>query len=218
MENRKNDSTYKAQAKVSFLGFLSELPNFVAVLVTALISTSLIMWIDLVCSFCNILRTGFASLISLKMDKQQKTMSPILFKKKELKIGFLIDVLVVIGLILLMVVSINEIITPQAVKETLVWAIGLKVINVAVDSFILYRQVKLMKKAKTPVVRSEFNAYLMALLFDAVVLVSVVICFILRNDSVSSYLQPSLCIGIGVFVFVQTLIEFIRKLKEWGAL
>lgn len=218
MKKNKEISTYKAQSKVSFLGFLSELPNFVAVIVTAILTKSLIMWIDLVCSFCNILRTGFATLITRKMDKDVKIMDPIKFKKKELKIGFSIDFLVLLGLGMLLYVSINDIMNPKEVSDLLVWAISLKVINVAVDTFILIRQIKVTKKEKTPVVRSEFNAYLMALLFDAAVLVSVLICFILKNNTVSEYLQPSLCIAIGVFVLVQTIVEFFKKVKEWKSL
>lgn len=214
MNPNKDVSTYKAQSKVSFLGFLSELPNFVAVIITAILTKSLIMWIDLVCSFCNILRTGFATLITRKMDKDVKIMDPFKFKRKELRIGFIIDFLVLLGLGMLLYVSINDIMNPKEVSELLVWAISLKVVNVSVDTFILIRQIKVTKKEKTPVIRSEFNAYLMALLFDAAVLVSVVVCFILKNNSVSGYLQPTLCIAIGIFVLVQTIIEFVRKVKE----
>ena len=47
MRKRETNDSYKSQQKVSFFNFLAELPNFIAVTVSAIISGSLIVWMDL---------------------------------------------------------------------------------------------------------------------------------------------------------------------------
>lgn len=47
MSKQEQNDSYKSQQKVSFFNFLAELPNFIAVTVSAIISGSLIVWMDL---------------------------------------------------------------------------------------------------------------------------------------------------------------------------
>ena len=48
MSKPEQNDSYQNQQKVSFLTFLAELPNFVAVTVSAIVSGSLIVWMDFV--------------------------------------------------------------------------------------------------------------------------------------------------------------------------
>ena len=48
MSKQEQNDSYKSQQKVSFFNFLAELPNFIAVTVSAIISGSLIVWMDFV--------------------------------------------------------------------------------------------------------------------------------------------------------------------------
>ena len=48
------NNNYKKQQRVSFLNFLAELPNFVTVFVSAVLSGSLIVWMDFIDSLCNV--------------------------------------------------------------------------------------------------------------------------------------------------------------------
>ena len=61
MSKQEQNDSYKSQQKVSFFNFLAELPNFIAVTVSAIISGSLIVWMDFVDSLGNVLNSGFVS-------------------------------------------------------------------------------------------------------------------------------------------------------------
>ena len=58
MSKQEQNDSYKSQQKVSFFNFLAELPNFIAVTVSAIISGSLIVWMDFVDSLGNVLNSG----------------------------------------------------------------------------------------------------------------------------------------------------------------
>lgn len=63
MADTAYNNNYKKQQRVSFLNFLAELPNFVAVFVSAVLSGSLIVWMDFIDSLCNVADSGFVLLI-----------------------------------------------------------------------------------------------------------------------------------------------------------
>lgn len=48
------------------------MPNFVAVTVSAIVSVSLIVWMDFVDSFCNVVNSGFVALLSRKLRRNLK--------------------------------------------------------------------------------------------------------------------------------------------------
>lgn len=64
MRKRETNDSYKSQQRVSFISFLAELPNFIAVTISAIISGSLIVWMDFVDSLGNVLNSGFVALLS----------------------------------------------------------------------------------------------------------------------------------------------------------
>ena len=52
-----NKDGYKKQKNLSFAQFLSETPSFVAILVSAILSRTILVFVDLLDSFGNLLRT-----------------------------------------------------------------------------------------------------------------------------------------------------------------
>lgn len=56
MGNGEEKQLQKTRLKVAFLSFLTELPNFIGVTISAILSGSLIVWMDFVDSFCNVLQ------------------------------------------------------------------------------------------------------------------------------------------------------------------
>ena len=64
MRKQEQNDSYKSQQRVLFISFLVELPNFIAVTISAIISGSLIVWMDFVDSLGNVLNSGFVALLS----------------------------------------------------------------------------------------------------------------------------------------------------------
>ena len=140
-KSEKKDS-YRNQQKVSFLTFLAELPNFVAVTVSAIVSGSLIVWMDFVDSFCNVLNSGFVALLSRKLRRDLKYEYNYGVGKIEAISSLACNGILICGLIFMLVSSVNDLISPKEPSGLLIYVVALKVINVAFDTVFLRAQWK----------------------------------------------------------------------------
>ena len=65
----EQQSVYKKQEKMTFLALLMELPNLAAVTVSAILSQSLLVWLDFVDSLGNVLECSLVAILSHRMTK-----------------------------------------------------------------------------------------------------------------------------------------------------
>ena len=208
---------YQNQQKVSLLSFLAELPNFVAVTASAVVSGSLIVWMDFVDSFCNVLNSGFVAVLSRKLRRDLKYEYNYGVGKIEAISSLACDGILLCGLILMLISSVNDLISPKEPSGLLIYVVALKVINVAFDTVFLKAQHKIKKETKTPIAVTEFHASLKSFLFDAVALVSILICWIFRDIRAVWYFSPVICIALSVWFFVgaiQRAGESVRILTD----
>lgn len=200
-ESEKKDS-YQNQQKVSFLTFLAELPNFVAVTVSAIVSGSLIVWMDFVDSFCNVLNSGFVALLSRKLRRDLKYEYNYGVGKIEAISSLACDGILICGLIFMLISSVNDLISPKEPSGLLIYVVALKVVNVAFDAVFLRAQYRIKKETKTAIAATEFQAALKSFLFDSVALVSLLICWIFRDVNSVWYFSPIICIVLSVWFFI----------------
>lgn len=215
-ESEKKDS-YQNQQKVSFLTFLAELPNFVAVTVSAIVSGSLIVWMDFVDSFCNVLNSGFVALLSRKLRRDLKYEYNYGVGKIEAISSLACDGILICGLIFMLISSVNDLISPKEPSGLLIYVVALKVVNVAFDAVFLRAQYRIKKEAKTAIAATEFQAALKSFLFDSVALVSLLICWIFRDVNSVWYFSPIICIVLSVWFFIgaiQRVGESVRILTD----
>lgn len=197
----KNDS-YQNQQRVSFLSFLLEFPNFVAVTVSAIFSGSLIVWMDFVDSMGNVLNSGFIALLSRKLSRNLKYEYNYGVGKIEAISSLACNGILICGLIFMLVSSINDLISPKEPSGLLIYVILLKIINVAFDAVFLRAQYKIKKEAKTAIADTEFHSSLKSFSFDAVALVSILICWAFRDVYAVWYFSPVICIFLSVCFFI----------------
>lgn len=117
----------------------------------------------------------------------------------------------------MLISSVNDLISPKEPSGLLIYVVALKVINVAFDTVFLKAQHKIKKETKTPIAVTEFHASLKSLLFDAVALVSILICWIFRDIRAVWYFSPVICIALSVWFFVgaiQRAGESVRILTD----
>ena len=205
-ESEKKDS-YQNQQTVSFWSFLTELPNFVAVTVSAIVSGSLIVWMDFVDSFCNVLNSGFVALLSRKLRRNLKYEYNYGVGKIEAISSLACNGILICGVIFMLVSSVNDLISPKEPSGLLIYVVVLKVINVAFDAVFLKAQYKIKKETKTAIATTEFHASLKSFLFDSVALVSILICWIFRNVHVVWYFSPIICIALSVWFFIGAILR-----------
>lgn len=212
----KNDS-YKNQQNVSLWSFLTELPNFVAVTVSAIISGSLIVWMDFVDSLGNVLNCGFIALLSRRLRRDLKYEYNYGVGKIEAISSLACNGILICGLFFMVFSSVNDIISPKEPSGLLIYVVALKVINVTFDTIFLVAQYKIKKQAKTAIADTEFHTTLKSFAFDAVALVSILVCWIFRNFRVAWYFSPVVCIALSVWFFIGAIrraAESVRVLTD----
>lgn len=207
-------SGYKDQKKLSFGQFLSELPNFIAVMVSAIISMSLIAFVDFLDSLGNLLRTGITALLSKKLSRDLKFEYNYGAGKLETLASLMCEGIVFFGLLSMIGFSVHEIIFPSKPSDILIAVVGLKVINVSFDIFFFIGQRRIMKKHRSAVSKTNLAAALGSLLFDSVTLVSLLIVWLLRNNPVGLYISPIISIIIAVYLMLGCVKRSKRALSE----
>jgi len=68
-KDRVTEKRFQDETKASLMNFLSESVNYIAVIATAIVTMSLSIFMDLINSTCNLLRTGFCTVLSKKLQK-----------------------------------------------------------------------------------------------------------------------------------------------------
>ncbi|MDY5627869.1 MAG: cation transporter [Clostridia bacterium] len=145
MADTAYNNNYKKQQRVSFLNFLAELPNFVAVFVSAVLSGSLIVWMDFIDSLCKVADSGFVTLLSRKLKRDLKYEYNYGIGKIEAISSLCCEGILILGLFIIFASSAHELINPKPPSGLIVYVVLLKLINVAFDAFFLKEQYKIKK-------------------------------------------------------------------------
>ena len=64
-----NQSGYEKQQNLAFAQLLSEAPAFIVTLISAIVSNTMILFVDLIDSLGNLLRTAIVTILSKKLTK-----------------------------------------------------------------------------------------------------------------------------------------------------
>lgn len=195
-------TSYKKQSRLSLYQFLAELPNFVVMLASLIISRSLIVLVDLMDSLGYTLRTGMVALLSKKLSRNLKYEYNFGVGKIEALSALMCDGIVLLGLISTLGLSIFEIIQPAKPSDLLIVVVGIKVISVSLDTYFFVGQRKIMKQHSSAISKSNYAAAFAALLFDSVTLLSLLIIWLLRDNPISGYITPVVSIIIAAYLIV----------------
>lgn len=223
-EQNKNDikvnevhttsDTYKQQQMLSVQGFLAELPNFIAVAVSLILSGSLIVWLDFIDSFGNLLGISMVVLLSRYLRKDLKYAYNYGIGKIEAVASIACELIVLCGLTFTLICSCAEIIHPKQPSDFLGYVVILKIINVAFDSYFLIKQRKIYINGKTSIAESEYYASINAFAFDAVALVSIFVCWVFRNYKAAWYFSPVICVGFSIVLAVMCIRRIRKSIRE----
>ncbi|MDO4940567.1 MAG: cation transporter [Erysipelotrichaceae bacterium] len=206
---KENENTtaqaYREQAKVTIISFLVELPNLIAIAISALMSGTLIVWIDFLDSFCNLTREGIISYISIKLQSNLKYKYNYGVAKVEALSSMCCDFVMIVGVCCVFICSIYQIFNPEQPSAMLVYVLIIKIINIIFDSIVLYKQTKIRKVENNSVVQANYEACLKNLFFDVAVLITALVCYELRNNPISCYISPIVCIVISMFFIYKAI-------------
>lgn len=213
MADTAYNNNYKKQQRVSFLNFLAEFPNFVAVFVSAVLSGSLIVWMDFIDSLCNVTDSVFVTLLSRKLKRDLKYEYNYGIGKIEAISSLCCEGILVLGLFIIFASSVYELINPKQASGILGYVILLKLINIAFDVFFLKEQYKIKKNGASEITNAKFYSAVKCFSFDMVTLVSIFVCWLFREYRASWYFSPIICIALVCIFFVSAVLR-IKKSVE----
>lgn len=206
----EKQSVYKKQMKLSGIQFLLELPSFLAITVSAVLSGSLIVWLDFMESLGSAVSEGMVVLLSKKMSRDLRYEYNYGIGKIEAMTALFYDGIELLGLMLIIACSFFELFNVRQPSKVLIYVVILKVVNIVVDLFFIWQQYKLKKENNNLVVDSKYMSVFGALLFDIAALVSLLIVWIFRNNPFSWFLSPLL----GLVISVYLLIRCVWRVRE----
>ena len=205
-----NKDGYKKQQNLSFAQLLAELPSFIAVLVSAILTRTILIFVDLLDSFGNLLRTAMVTILSKKLSKDLRYEYNYGIGKIEAIASLLCDSIVFFGLLITIGLSIYSIFFPEKPSDLVIAVVGLKLINVSFDIAFFIKQFKMIKIHRSAISQTNYAAALAALLFDSIALISLLTMWIFRNNVIGAYISPV----ISIFVAIYLIFGCIKRTRQ----
>ena len=205
-----NKSGYKQQQNLSIAQLLAELPSFVAVLVSAILSRNLLVYIDLLDSSMYLISLVLIVVLSKKLTKDLRYEYNYGVGKIEAIASLLCDGMGCFGLLITLGFSVQAIIRPEQPSDFVIAVVGLKVINVSFDTAFFVKQRKITKIHSSAISNANYAEALSALLFDSVALVSLFVMWLLRNNPIGGYISPV----VSIFVAIYLMFGYVKRIRQ----
>ena len=205
-----NKAGYKQQQNLSIAQILAELPSFVAVLVSAILSRNLLVFIDLFDSFMYLISLSLIIILSKKLTKDLRYEYNYGVGKIEAISSLLCDGIAFFGLLIALGLSVREIISPEQPSDFVIAVVGLKVINVVFDTVFYVKQRKITKIHNSAISKANYAEALSALLFDSVALVSLFAMWLLRDNTIGGYISPV----VSIFVAIYLMFGYVKRTRQ----
>lgn len=205
-----NKSGYKQQQNLSIAQILVELPSFVAVLVSAILSKNLLVFIDLFDSFMYLISLSLIVILSKKLTKDLRYEYNYGVGKIEAISSLLCDGIAFFGLLIALGLSVREIISPEQPSDFLIAVVGLKVINVVFDTVFYVKQRKITKIHNSAISKANYAEVFSALLFDSVALVSLFAMWLLRDNTIGGYISPV----VSIFFAIYLMFGYVKRTRQ----
>ena len=205
-----NKSGYKQQQNLSIAQLLAELPSFVAVLVSAILSRNLLVYVDLLDSSMYLISLVLIVVLSKKLTKDLRYEYNYGVGKIEAIASLLCDGMGCFGLLITLGFSVQSIIRPEQPSVFVIAVVGLKVINVSFDTAFFVKQRKITKIHSSAISNANYAEALSALLFDSVALVSLFVMWLLRNHPIGGYISPV----VSIFVAIYLIFGYVKRIRQ----
>ena len=205
-----NKSGYKQQQNLSIAQLLAELPSFVAVLVSAILSRNLLVYVDLLDSSMYLISLVLIVFLSKKLTNDLRYEYNYGVGKIEAIASLLCDGMGCFGLLITLGFSVQAIIFPEQPSDFVIAVVGLKVINVSFDTAFFVKQRKITKIHSSAISNANYAEALSALLFDSVALVSLFVMWLLRNNPIGGYISPV----VSIFVAIYLMSGYVKRIRQ----
>lgn len=207
-------NNYKEQQRLSIINLLGEIPNFVAITVSLVATRSIVVFMDLIDTGSNLLRTFFMIGVSRKLRKDLRYEYNYGVGKVESMASLCCDSVMILSLLCMLFLAVHDIVIPQQPSGLLIMVVGLKAIGVIGDTYMFIKQKRLCSVSDSPVFKSELSVKIKNLAFDSVTMIAILLVYCFRNFPPAWYFSPVVCIGIGVWLMAETVKRIRQSVNE----
>lgn len=200
---------YKQQRNLSSLQLLAEAPFFIANLLSALFSGTILLYVDLMDSLNYIIRNAMVILLSNKLSKDLRYEYNYGIGKIEAISSIFGDGIVLFGMFLTLCLSVYSFFYPNKPSEFLIAVVGLKFYDILWDLAIFAKQRKIFKLTPSTLSETNYAAAYGDLLFDSFAWISLLVMWLLRNTPIGGYISPV----VTVFVAGYLIVGCVKRIK-----
>lgn len=203
MNNTPNKSgTFEAQQKLMVFKIMGELPNLICLAVAALVSQSMLVWMDLIDAVNLLLSTTLVYIFSVKLQKNLSYQYNYGTGKLEAVVSLCCDMLLFVSLVIATVFAVNDFIYPKQPSQLIIWVVLLKLVNVLFDVYVLIEQKK--NQMNSSLYHAELGANVKVLLSDGSLFVILIVTYFLRDARWAWYISPIFTLGLVVLLGYST--------------
>ena len=207
--NMNNQNSYQKQKNLSFAQFLTEIPSFILVLISFVLSRTLLIFVDLLDSLTYMIRNIMVMVLSKKLSKDLQFEYNYGVEKIEAISSLLCDSILLFGVFLTLCLSVYSIFFPTRPSDLLIAVVGLKLFDVILDLTFFIKQRKILKSHRSAIYETNCAAAFGALLFDGFALISLFVMWLLRNNPIGGYISPA----ISIFVSLYLTVGCVKRIK-----
>ena len=205
---------YKQQRNLSSVQLLAEAPFFIANLLSALFSGTVLLYVDLMDSLNYIIRNAMVILLSHKLSKDLRFEYNYGVGKIEAISSIFGDGIVLFGMVLTLFLSVYSFFYPSKPSELLIAVVGLKFYDIMWDIAIFVKQRKILKITPSALSESNYAAAFGDLLFDSFAWFSLLLMWLFRNNPIGGYISPVVSVVVAVYLMVGCMKRIKTSLNE----
>lgn len=206
-----NNKKFKTQERLALSLVAAKIPNFIAVLVTAIFSHSLIVWLDVLNDFVSVTQSSMVKVFSTKFKGSSKYKYNYGTGKLEAIISICCDMLSIAGMICIFIVGIYKLFHPDQPSKVIIIVVILKVFNIATDIFFLNYHKKFQDGR---VAKSISSSTVEKTTFDFISLFALIVTYAFIEENFAMYIAPVVCILMSVYFTVQNFRNIGRSIEE----
>lgn len=214
MAKEKQENKYKDGQSSAFLNFFMEIVNYIALVVSVILTFSLSLLLDMLSSSCNLTRTGICFFLNKKLQKNLKFSYNYGAERLEVLVSTFCDILMVLSSLFILGFAVYQIVMPREVSELIIVAVVFKVICVLADIGILVPSYKAYRKTKTQMSKTVFEGMVSSTAFDSGILLAVLLSMLLKSWAFVGYVEPVLSIIIALFVIIRAFKRIKNEINE----
>lgn len=207
MEKKK----FSIQEKLALGIVTTKIPDFVAVLVTAILSHSLIVWVDVLNDFVSVTQTSMVKVFSHKFRGDSKYRYNYGTGKLEAIVSIGCDMLSIAGMVCLFVAGIYKLFHPDQPSKVIIVVVILKIFNIATDIFFLIYHKKFQDGR---VAKSISSSTVEKTTFDFISFFALTVTYIFIEKNFAMYIAPVVSIILSTYFTIQNCINIGRSIEE----